>query len=278
MLPSVGLIGDPVAHSVSPAMHNAAFAAFGIDEEYVLWHTPAPTLPERIAQVRAPGMRGANVTVPHKTAVMRLLDSVNAHAQAIGAVNTIVRDAAGRLHGVNTDAPGFARALTYAGFMARGGSVVVLGAGGTARAIVYALVESGIGSVVVANRTAARAHALVQDMQPRSSVPLHALALDDAVLDTALAHADLLVNTTTVGLDGAASPLAPERLHAGLFVVDAIYRHTPLLRVAAARGARVQNGLEMLVQQGALAWEAWMGRAAPVDSMRAAAQHALEQR
>jgi shikimate dehydrogenase len=155
---------------------------------------------------------------------------------------------------------------------------VVLGAGGAARAIVYALLESGIGGVVVANRTATRAHALVRDMQPHVQVPLHARALDDAAFDEALAHADLLVNTTTVGLDGAASPLAPERLHAGLFVVDAIYHHTPLLHAAAACGARVQNGLEMLVQQGALAWEAWMGRAAPVDIMRAAAQHALEQR
>lgn len=278
MLPSVGLIGDPVMHSVSPAMHNAAFAAFGIDEEYVLWHTPAPTLPERIAQIRASGMRGANVTLPHKTAVMPLLDAVDAHAQAIGAVNTIVRDAAGRLHGLNTDAPGFARALVYAGYTARGGSAVVLGAGGTARAIVYALIGSGIGTIVVANRTAARAHVLVHDMQPHASVPLRVLALDDAALDAAITHADLLVNTTTVGLNGAASPLAPERLHAKLFVVDVIYHHTPLLRAAAARSARVQNGLEMLVQQGALAWEAWMGRAAPVDIMRAAAQHALEQR
>lgn len=278
MLPTVGLIGDPVAHSVSPAMHNAAFAALGIDEEYVLWHTPASTLPERIKQIRVPGMRGANVTVPHKTAAIPLLDSVDAHAQAIGAMNTIVRDAAGRLHGLNTDAPGFARALAYAGYTARGGNAVVLGAGGTARAIVYALVESGIGAVVVANRTVARADALVHDMQPQASVPLHALALDRPALDEALAHADLLVNTTTVGLDGAASPLAFERLHARMLVVDVIYYHTPLLRAAAARGARVQNGLEMLVQQGALAWEAWMGRAAPIDIMRAAAQHALEQR
>ncbi len=278
MLPTVGLIGDPVAHSVSPAMHNAAFAALGIDEEYILWHTPAPTLPERIAQVRAPSIRGANVTLPHKTVVMPLLDAVDAHAQAIGAVNTVVRDAAERLHGLNTDAPGFARALAYAGYTARGGSAVVLGAGGAARAIVYALLKDGIGEVLVANRTAARADALVRDMQPHASVSLHALALDDAALNKALAQADLLVNTTTVGLDGAASPLAPERLHAGLLVVDAIYHHTPLLQAAAARGARVQNGLEMLVQQGALAWEAWMGRAAPIDIMRAAAQHALEQR
>jgi len=278
MITTVGLIGDPVAHSVSPAMHNAAFAACGLDEQYVLWHTPAATLPERIAQLRAPGIRGANVTVPHKTAVMTLLDAVDNDAQTIGAVNTVVRDVTGCLRGLNTDAGGFARALGHGDYQARGGAAVVLGAGGTARAVVYALVHAGIGSLVVANRTLARAQALAHDMQAQTQVQVHAVVLTDTVLRETIAQADLLVNTTTAGLDSMSSPLDHEYLHAGLFVVDAIYRTTPLLRAAAERGARVQDGLEMLVQQGAQAWEAWTARAAPVDVMRAAARHALENR
>ncbi len=278
MITTVGLIGDPVAHSVSPAMHNAAFAAHGMDEQYVLWHTPAATLPERIAQLRAPGIRGANVTVPHKTAVMSLLDTVDINAQAIGAVNTIVRDAGGRLHGLNTDASGFARALEHGGYGARGGAAVVLGAGGTARAVVYALGHVGIGSLVIANRTLARAQVLVHDMQAQTKVRVRPLALVDAALPKAIAQADLLVNTTTAGLNDDSAPVEQEHLHAGLFVVDAIYHMTPLLRAAVERGARTQDGLEMLVQQGAQAWEAWTARAAPVDVMRAAARHALENR
>jgi shikimate dehydrogenase len=278
MITTVGLIGDPVAHSVSPAMHNAAFAACGIDEQYVLWHTPAATLSQRIAQLRAPGIRGANVTVPHKTAVMALLDSVDGDAQAIGAVNTLVRDAAGRLRGFNTDAPGFACALQHGGYNARGGAAVVLGAGGTARAVTYALVHAGVGSLVVVNRTVARAQALAHNMQAQTQEPLRSLALTDTALRGVIAQADLLVNTTTAGLNDESSPIEHDYLHAGLFVVDAIYHTTPLLRAAAERGARVQDGLEMLVQQGALAWEAWTARIAPVNVMRAAAQHALENR
>ena len=278
MITTVGLIGDPVAHSVSPDMHNAAFAACGIDEQYVLWHTPAATLPQRIAQLRAPDIRGANVTVPHKTTVITLLDAIDGDAQAIGAVNTIVRDAAGRLRGFNTDAPGFARALQHGGYNARGGAAVVLGAGGTARAIVYALMHAGVGSLVIANRTLARAQALAHHMQAQTRAQIRPLALTNTALRGVIAQADLLVNTTTAGLNDDLLPVEQAHLHAGLLVVDAIYHTTPLLRAAAERGARVQDGLEMLVQQGALAWEAWTAQAAPVDAMRVAAQRALENR
>lgn len=278
MLITTGLIGDPVGHSVSPAMQNAAFAACGLAEQYVLWQTPAPTLPQRVAQLRAPDMRGANVTVPHKTTVMALLDHVDHTAQAIGAVNTIVRRQNGQLHGMNTDAPGFARALQHGGYKALGSAAVVLGAGGAARAVVYALLHAGVRSLVVANRTPEHAATLVLDIHQHTAAHVQALALDNAALPDVITHADLLVNTTTAGLDGSSSPIDHACLHAGLFVVDAIYRPTPLLRAAAACGARVQDGLEMLVQQGALAWEAWTEHAAPVNVMRAAARHAVEKR
>jgi shikimate dehydrogenase len=280
MLVSVGLIGDPVAHSVSPAMQNAAFAAYGLAEQYVLWPTPASQLVARVASLQAYGMRGANVTLPHKTAVIPLLDTLDARAQAIGAVNTIVREANGRLRGLNTDASGFVRALQLMDYEPQGGAVVLLGAGGAARAVVFALMQGGVRSLVVANRTLDRAALLLNDMQAVAAAPPHtlAVALEDSALDRYLADATLLINATSVGLDGRTLPLAPERLHAGLIVVDLIYHTTPLLRAAAACGARTQHGLEMLVQQGAIAFEAWTSLDAPVDTMRTAARQSLEDR
>jgi shikimate dehydrogenase len=276
MLSTVGLIGDPVAHSVSPAMHNAAFAAHDLDEEYVLWPTPAESLRERVGMLRSPTLRGANVTLPHKTAVMPLLDALDDSAQAIGAVNTVVRQPDGSLYGINTDAPGFAQALRAAGYEPRGGSLVVLGAGGAARAVVYALLQHGVRSLVIANRTLEHATSLIQEFQALGERTLQAVALDSMLLDQHLARADLLINATSVGLDGRSLPLAPQRLHAQLFVVDLIYHMTPLLKAARACGARTQDGLEMLVQQGAIAFEAWTGLEAPVDVMRVAARQALE--
>jgi shikimate dehydrogenase len=278
MVITVGLIGDPVAHSVSPAMQNAAFAAHGLAEAYALWPTPAQLLAERVATLRIAGMRGANVTLPHKAAVLPLLDTLNAGAQAIGAVNTIVRAADGRLGGLNTDAPGFLRALQSAGYEVRDGAAVMLGAGGAARAVAFGLLQGGIRSLVVANRSVGRAAALLQDMRTVTDTMASTLALplDDSTLEHYIVDADLLINATSVGLDGQSMPLGAEHVHADVFVVDLIYHTTPLLRAAAAHGARTQNGLEMLVQQGALAFEAWTGLDAPVAAMRTAAQHALE--
>lgn len=272
MLTRVGLIGDPVAHSVSPAMHNAAFAAYGMTDVYELWYTPTDQLSQRVGSLRAPAFRGANVTLPHKTRVIPLLDTLDDSAQMIGAVNTIVRQPDGELHGLNTDAPGFISALRHGGYEPRGGVGVVLGAGGAARAVVYGLAQHGIRRLTIANRTLAHADALAQHVQ----IPIQVLALDDPALDTALSQADLLVNATAVGLDGRSSPLAAARVSSHLMVVDLIYHTTPLLHAAAQGGARVQHGQEMLVRQGALAFEAWTGRAAPVDVMRIAVQHALD--
>lgn len=278
MLTTVGLIGDPVAHSVSPAMHNAAFAAHTLPDRYALWPTSAALLLERVASLREPQMRGANVTIPHKTAVMSLLDLLEPDAQAIGAVNTIVREADGRLRGSNTDAPGFARALATADYRVSSGRAVVLGAGGAARAVVYALVQGGIRSLVISNRTVERANGLLLDLCAGTDpIPCTAaLALNDPALSDHIAHADLLVNATSIGLDRKMSPVSSENIHAHLLVVDLIYHMTPLLSAAAARSARTQDGLEMLVHQGAIAFEAWTGLAAPVDVMRQAARQALE--
>jgi shikimate dehydrogenase len=280
MIVSVGLIGDPVGHSLSPAMQNAAFQQHGLSDTYVLWHTSATELEQRVAALRAEGMRGANVTLPHKTAVVPLLDTLDPVAAAVGAANTIARQPDGRLHGANTDVQGFLRALAVVDFAPAGRSVVVLGAGGAARAGVYGLLHAGTQSLVIANRAVDQAETLLSDVLATVSTDpfLLALTLDDADLRQAIAEADAVINATSVGLDGVSSPIAGDLIKPDTLVVDLIYHQTPLLQAAAERGARTQDGLEMLVQQGALSFEAWTGLVAPVDVMRAAAQQALKER
>lgn len=279
-----GLIGDPVAHSRSPAMHNAAFAHLGIDARYELWHTPAAELPRRIASLRAPGVLGANVTLPHKEAVIPLLDALEPEAAQIGAVNTIYPRADGALVGANTDAPGLLADLReQAGFVPAGRQVVVLGASGAARAAVFALVNAGVARLVVANRTLQRAETLVADLRAAtsqsSSVPsageapadhLRALALDDPALAETLAACDLLINATSVGWNNEETPLPEPPLSPGALVYDMVYRQTRLLRESAARGAHTLDGLGMLLHQGALAFTCWTGQQPPLEIMRAA--------
>jgi shikimate dehydrogenase len=280
MIASVGLIGDPVAHSLSPALQNVAFAYHGLPDTYVLWHTPASELAQRLMMLRGEGMRGANVTLPHKSAVLPLIDVLDPVAEAVGALNTVVRKADGRLHGSNTDVPGFLRALDAVGFVPAGRKVVVLGSGGAARAVVYGLLHAGVASLTLVNRTIERAELLLADCLATTDTEPYLLAMtqDDPDLGQAIGEADMLINATSVGLDGRSSPIAFDLIMSSLLVVDLIYHETPLLQAAALRGARTQDGLEMLVQQGALSFEAWTALAAPVDLMRASARQALKER
>ncbi|HEX6290797.1 MAG TPA: shikimate dehydrogenase [Herpetosiphonaceae bacterium] len=280
MIASAGLIGDPVGHSVSPALHNAAFSYHGLPDRYVLWHTPAAELAQRVEALRQPGMRGANVTLPHKTAVLPLLDVIDPVAEAVGAVNTLVHGPDDRIYGSNTDVPGFLRALRVVDFQPAGRAVVVLGAGGAARAVIYGLLHAGIHALTIVNRTVERAETLLADGLATIDDDPHLLALapDDPELGRVIGEADALINATSVGLDGRSLPIAEELITPDLLVVDLIYHHTPLLQAAAQRGAHTQNGVEMLVQQGALSFEAWTGLAAPVDVMRAAVLQALKER
>ena len=266
----VGLIGYPVKHSLSPAMHNSAFAALSLNWCYV----SLPVLPERlgeaVAGLRALSFVGANVTVPHKEAVMSYLDHVTPEAQAIGAVNTIVvRE--GKLIGYNTDWQGFLTALSEGGFDPQGKRAVVLGAGGAARAVVYALAQAG-AQVAILNRTPARAQALAKDFSPLfSTLPLTPQTVEDQTAET-----HLLVNTTPVGLwPEVDKSLWPEDLAfpGHLTVFDLVYnpRETKLLRQARWAGAKVIGGLGMLIHQGAVAFELWTREKAPVEMMYEAA-------
>jgi shikimate dehydrogenase len=274
------LIGDPVEHSVSPAMHNAAFAGLGLDFIYVPFRVRPERLAAAVAGLRALAVAGFNVTIPHKVAVVPLLDSLDPLAEKIGAVNTVVQDD-GQLRGYNTDAAGFLRAALEGGIKLEGSRIVVLGAGGASRAISYALAERGADLTILNRRQELDWAENIAGLIGRElGRPVRVLELRRDLLAGALAGADVLVNATSVGMspNGDASPVPPGLLRQDLTVFDVVYNpiETRLLKEAAAAGARTVSGIDMLAWQGALAFELWTGRPAPVDLMRRVAIAALE--
>lgn len=294
----VGLVGWPVEHSMSPAMHNAAFEALGLNWRYI----PLPVAPGRVeAAIRglgALGFRGANVTVPHKQTARHALahlfgpNSVDRDADAMGAVNTLVteRDSSVRtkLKGHNTDVEGFLGTLLDSGFRAEGTKAVVVGAGGAARAVVFGLMSRGAKSVAILNRTRAHADALASDLHAarpkRPGVPdvaIQPLPLTVETLIESAQAADLLVNATPVGMwPRVDESIWPEdvEMPSALTVFDLICNpmETRLQRQARAAGANTIDGLGMLVRQGALALELWTGMQAPIRLMRTACERSLQ--
>jgi shikimate dehydrogenase len=265
------LIGDPVAHSRSPAMQNAALAVLGIAWQYHARHTPAGELAARIAALRAGAAHGANVTLPHKEAVLPLLDSIDAAAARIGAVNTIIRRTDGRLYGTNTDAPGLLSDLAAGGMQPAGARVVLLGASGAARAALVACADAGAAQLAVVNRGLERAQRLQHELAAVDVRIDQVCSTGDDELPALIAGADLIINATPLGWHDGEHPLPGIALPAGSFVYDMVYRTTALLQAAAAAGARGRDGRGMLIEQGALALEQWSGRPVPRDVMWRAA-------
>jgi len=257
-----GVIGWPVRHSRSPDIHNAAYRALGLDWLYVALPVPPGAVPAALAGAVALGIEGLSVTMPHKAAAAAVVDELTADAVALGAVNSVRRDG-DRLVGDNTDGGGFVDSLLAEGVDPSGRRCVVLGAGGAARAVVRALAGAGAASVVVVARDPGRGAV--------------AAALAGSVGATgdhdAVASADLLVNATPLGMgDDERLPADPGALPDGAVVADLVYhpRRTPLLAAAEDRGLRTVGGIGMLVHQAARQLEAWTGRPAPLDAMRAA--------
>jgi shikimate dehydrogenase len=284
MPPRVALIGHPVAHSRSPVLQQAGLDACGIPARYELWDTPPEALAARVAELRAPNVLGANVTVPHKRAVMPLLDDLAPSAERLaGAVNTIVavQSAGGtRLVGHSTDPAGLRAALAEVGITLAGQRVVLLGAGGAAHAVAGLVASDGARSLLVAARSGAAAIALVEDVArrlPESTTVMAATSLVSGALPEALGACGLLINATSVGM-GEGVPASPldiallAHCPAGTLVCDLVYAppETLLLRAAQQRGLRTLNGLPMLLYQGAAAFTLWTGVPAPEGVMRAA--------
>ena len=269
----VGVIGDPVAHSLSPAIQQPALDALGVAARYELWHTPAAELSARIAGLRAPDVLGANVTVPHKLAVMALLDEVAPAARQAGAVNTIVNQH-GRLRGENTDIHGFAASLGEACPDPAARRALLLGAGGAARAVVLALAGLGVAEIAVANRDPARARRLAADLAP---APVRLVGYDESTLRQEIGRAGLLINATSLGWHPGETPLPLDLLALApddALVVDLTYRETDLLRAAREHDLATLDGLAMLVHQGARALALWVGQPAPLAVMMDAARAA----
>lgn len=275
-----GLIGDPVEHSMSPAMHNAAFRELGLDYVYLPFRVKKEEVGKAIDGMRALNLRGLNVTIPHKVTVMPLLDELDPLAEKIGAVNTIVNND-GVLRGYNTDAGGFLRALLAKGIEPEGKSVAVIGAGGAARAITFILADKK-ARLVIFNRIEELEWAkdLAGRITQTFGQKVEALELNRKNLAKALGKADVLVNATSVGMSPNTSdtPVKADLLRPGLAVYDIVYNPTKtrLLREAEAVNAKTIGGLDMLVGQGALAFEMWTGQKAPVELMKREATKLLE--
>ncbi len=262
------VIGDPVEHSRSPAIHNAAYAALGLDWVYVALPVAAGRGAAAVRAVEVMGLAGLNVTMPHKADAAYACDELTPDARALGAVNAVWPRAGGGVIGDSTDGPGFLRALADEGVDPAGARVLVLGAGGAARAVVLALGRAGADLTIAARRLGAADDAAVLAPSAR--------AIELAAAAAALATTDILVNATPLGMGDEALPFPASALHPGLFVADTVYHplETPLLRAARAAGARGANGLGMLVHQAAIAFTAWTGQTAPIDVMRRAAEAA----
>lgn len=267
-----GVLGHPIKHSLSPVLHNAAFAEVGLDWAYVAFDVPDGACPAAVAGIRALGVQGLSVTMPHKRTVAQVCDELSPTAAALGAANTVVRRG-DRLVGDATDGAGFLASLRAAGHDPAGSTCLVLGAGGAASAIVHALAESGAGRVgVLARRSEAAA-----------GVAALAGVVGGVASAAELGDADIVVNATSVGMGGTAGEgavpfgLDPAALGAGQVVVDLVYHplRTPLLLAAEAAGATPVDGLGMLVHQAALAFELWTGVGAPLGVMAAAARISL---
>ena len=264
------VIGDPVRHSLSPVIHNAAFAACGLDWVFLACEVPEGRVPDALAGARALGIEGLSVTMPHKAAVAAAVDDLSPAARLLGAVNCVARHGE-RLVGHNTDGGGFVDALTgEAGWSPAGTRCVVLGAGGAARAVTLALADAGAVEVAIVNRTAPNA------------VIATALAGDRGRVAEPgeVGGFDLVVNATPLGMrghSGAAMPLDPELLRPDQLLVDLVYEpaETALLAAARERGLRAFNGVRMLVHQAARAFQLWTGTDAPVDAMVEATKQAL---
>lgn len=267
-----GIIGNPVEHSLSPAIHNAAFQKLGLNFVYLAFRVEA--IDDAIKGLRALGnFRGASVTIPHKVAAVPFLDSIEPTARHIGAINTIVATD-GILTGYNTDATGALRALREGKVVLKGQQVVMLGSGGAARAIAFALgADAGIDRLTILGIDGQERRSLARDLQSKTSIIVQESSLDEGTLRKVLPDAHVLIHCTPMGMSPKVheTPVPATLLHEGLTVMDIVYnpRDTQLLKDAKAARCRVIPGLEMFLHQAAAQFDLWTKQAAPAEVMRA---------
>ncbi|MFH1283046.1 MAG: shikimate dehydrogenase [bacterium] len=266
----VGIIGSPIEHTLSPRMHNAAFSKLGLDWLYVPFHVSSDGLSKAIMGMRAFGLRGLNVTVPHKESVMEFLDEFDADAKKIGAVNTIANKN-NKLIGYNTDCYGFVTSSEKEGsFKAKGKKAVLIGAGGAAKAIAVGLAQQGVQKITIFDIVKFKAEILSEKIKKEFGCAVNYFEIGETTsLFWVIKEADILINATPVGMKPADKLVVPPgSLHQGLFVYDVIYKDTPLIKLAKKKKLKHVNGFGMLLYQAAKSLEIWTGKKAPVDVMK----------
>lgn len=275
----VGVIGCPIAHSLSPPMHNAAFRKLGMDWAYLAFRVEPEDVAEAIRGIVALNMAGINVTIPHKQAAAELVDEVDDAAQALGSVNTI-HNVEGALKGYSTDGPGFVRSVEETGASLAGKAVVLVGSGGSARAVAHALAKAEVSKLTIAARRPFKAEEVASMVAEHTGKSVEVADLNAPAAREAVEAAEVVIDSTSVGMypNADCDPVVPGAwLRAGQLVCDLTYnpRDTPLLKAACSAGTEVLDGTGMLVHQGAIAFEIWTGRTAPVATMREALLKAL---
>ncbi len=275
----VGVFGFPVKHSASPAMHNAAFRACGLDYVYLAFEVKPENLRDALLGLPALGISGANLTIPHKEKAVQYMNELSEEAAGIGAVNTVIIEP-GKLKGYNTDIEGFAKSLSEdAGFAAEGKKVVIFGAGGGSRAVLFALAHAGVSEVTIASKPLDQAEKLASEVAHKfPEVKIKAIPFDSKSVGEEISSCSLLVNATPLGMKGEIPVSNTECLHEGLTVYDLVYTPatTPLLEEARKRGAQAVNGLSMLVYQGAASFKLWTGVEPEISIMKQAARERIK--
>ncbi len=274
---NLGVIGNPIQHSLSPVLQNAALAKAGLDYAYIALPVEQEKLAMAVEGLRSLGFRGFNVTIPHKTAILPFLDEVDEDARIIGAVNTVVNEN-GHLAGYNTDVKGFMQALHRRGFSIEGKKAVILGAGGAARAVLWGLIQGGAAKICIGVRNPAKAEALAECF--RQYVEIDLLDWNEECFQQGLAQAALIVNTTPLGMhpkEDAAAPVKWDFVNSQALVYDIIYTpaRTKFLQQAKVHGHMILNGEEMLAGQGAEAFRLWTGKEADLEVMLEALRKTL---
>lgn len=259
------VIGDPIAQSKSPEMHNAWYEEGNVDATYIPIHVKPEHLQQAVASFKLLGTSGWNVTIPHKQTIIPLLDELDELAEKMGAVNTVVRTAEGKLKGYNTDGPGFVKSLEHAiGTMKRDAPILLIGAGGAARGIAFALQLTGYKNITIANRTVENAQRIIDDMHAGKAV-----SMQEA--ERSLANFEIFIQTTPAGMTTGdfALPFSLEKFPSGAIAADIVYNPlmTPFLQAAEQKGAIIINGLGMFVHQGAIAYEHWLGHYPNTNAM-----------
>jgi len=273
-----GVIGEPIEHTLSPLMHNAAFEALKLDYVFLAFRVKPAEVESAVNGMRALNIRGLNVTMPHKSTVIKHLDRVDLSAQIVNSVNTVLNKE-NLLFGFNTDGIGAFKALKENGVEPKGRKVLLLGAGGAARAIAYTMANKA-DELAVLNRTVKQAQALAKLLEKSFNKKISTGSLSPSDIQSNIQDSDILINATSVGMKPKAeeSPIPPKLLRSNLAVMDIVYNplETKLEKEAKAAGAKVVSGVEMLIYQGAASFELWTGKSAPVEVMRQAALRHLQ--